>query len=215
MTGRAYPGRVSETPSDRLTEPPATRGGQPEPWTDVVPPPPPAPRRRHTGVIVLACLLVLALAAGGVLTWRLLVINRAWQEHSQDWQQLSEQTGAELGQTRAELETARVELAAVSDQLAAAQERITQLADEKAQLGDESAAQQQLVDYQARVSAAAGQVATALKTCIDGQEKLIGYMAAPEGTYNPDDVAAFRSDVESYCRNASDANAKLQAELSR
>ncbi len=206
---------MTETPPDRVTAPPPARSGQPEPWTDVVPPPPPAPRRRHVAAIVLSSLLVLALAAGGALVWRLLVINESWQEHSEDWQRLAEQTGAELGQTRSELETARVELAAVTDQLAAAQDRITQLADEKAQLGDESAAQQQLADYQARVSAAAGDVATALKTCIDGQEQLIGYMAAPAGTWNPDDVAAFRSDVESYCRDASNANAQLQAELSR
>jgi chromosome segregation ATPase len=165
-------------------------------------------------VTVLSVLLVLALGAGGWLTWHLLRVNAAWQEHTEEWQALAEQHGAELGQTRAELEATRTELAAVQDQLATAQERITQLADEKAQLGDESAAQQQLADYQARVSRAAGDVATALAICIDGQEELIGYLEEAE-KWDPASLALRRSQVEQYCSDATKANAQLQAELSR
>jgi chromosome segregation ATPase len=164
--------------------------------------------------VALSVLLALALGVGGALTWYLLGVNAAWQEQSADWQALAEQHGAELAQTRSELDATRSELAAVSDQLATAQERITVLADEKARLGDESAVQQQLVDYQQRVSAAAGQVATALATCIDGQQQLIGYLEEAE-RYDPVQLAARRDEVESYCRQAREANADLQTELDR
>ena len=182
----------------------------PGPWTAILPPP--EVRTHRAAVVVLSILLGLVLAAGGGLTWYLLRVNAAWQEHSQEWEALAEQHGADLAQTRSDLEATRTELAAVQDQLDTAQTRITQLADEKAQLGDESAAQQQLADYQARVSKAAGQVATALATCIDGQEKLIGYIE-DAAHYKQDELASYRQDVENYCGNARDANASLQAEL--
>jgi chromosome segregation ATPase len=159
-------------------------------------------------------LLVAALAGGGWLAWHLVQVNDAWQEHSQQWEALARKHGEELAQARADLEAEQSELAAVREQLATAQDRITQLADEKAQFGDEAAFQQQLADYQQRVSKAAGQVATALATCIDGQEELIGYIENAD-QYDPGSLAAYRQDVEGYCDDARDANASLQAELAQ
>lgn len=184
----------------------------PESWSQILPPP--EVRSHRAAVVVLSVLLAIALAAGAGLTWYLLRVNAAWQEHSQQWEALAEQHGNDLAQARADLEATRTELQAVQDQLATAQTRITQLADEKAQLGDESAAQQQLADYQARVSKAAGQVATALATCIDGQEQLIGYIEN-SAAFDQAQLAAYRQDVENYCGNARDANAALQAELNQ
>lgn len=163
---------------------------------------------------MLSLLLVAALAGGGWLTWRLLRTNDAWQEHAQEWQRLAERHGEDLAQSQADLEATQSELDAVSAQLATAQERITELADEKAQLGDESAFQQQLADYQSRVSTAAGDVATALATCIEGQESLIEYLDNAE-LYDADSLAAYRASVQQYCGDARDANAQLQAELAQ
>ena len=163
---------------------------------------------------VLSVLLGLSVAAGAGLTWYLLRVNAAWQQHSEQWQVLAEQHGTDLAQAQADLEATRTELAAVHDQLTSAQQRITQLADEKAQLGDQSAAQQQLTDYQARISTAAGQVATALATCIDGQEALITYIEN-SSMYDPASLTSYRNNVETYCGNARDANAALQAELAQ
>ena len=73
-----------------------------------------------------------------------------------------------------------------------------QLADEKAQLGDTSASQQQLADYQSRVSQAAGQVATALASCVDGQQRLIGYLQESD-QYDQADLAQFATDVQTVC----------------
>ena len=171
-------------------------------------------RPRRTAVVVLAILLGVVLAASGALTWYLLRVNAAWQEHSQQWEALAEQHGADLAQARSDLEQTRTELAGVQDQLSTAQGRITQLADEKAQLGDQTAAQQQLADYQARVSKAAGQVATALANCIDGQQQLIGYLADPS-KYAPDQLASYKQQVQDYCRQARDANTTLQSELAK
>ncbi len=181
-----------------------------EPWAAILPPP--EARTHRTAVAVLSVLLALVLVGGAGLTWYLLRVNSAWQEHSQQWETLAEQHGADLAQAQSDLEATRTELAAVHDQLTTAQQRITQLADEKAQLGDESAAQQQLADYQARVSKAAGQVATALATCIDGQEALITYIEN-SSLYDPASLTSYRQDVENYCGNARDANTALQKEL--
>lgn len=171
-------------------------------------------RPHRTAVVVLSVVLAVVVAAAGGLTWYLLHVNAAWQQHSQQWQALAQQHGADLAQARSDLEATRTELQGVTDQLATAQNRITQLADEKAQLGDQTAAQQQLADYQARISTAAGQVATALATCIDGQEQLIGYIEN-SAQYDAQSLATYRQDVENYCGNARDANASLQAELKK
>jgi len=150
----------------------------------------------------------------GLVGWRLWTTTQAWEETAADWESLARTHGEQLAQTEAELEATTGELEATRAQLATAQARITELADEKAQLGDTTAAQQQLADYQQRVSQAAGQVATALANCIDGQERLIGYLQ-DAASYAEADLARFRADVERVCGAATDANAALQSELSR
>ncbi|MBO3084292.1 hypothetical protein J4035_06535 [Cellulomonas sp. zg-ZUI188] len=164
--------------------------------------------------MVLAVLLVAALVGSGVVLWRMLTTNEAWQSSAQKWETLARSTGEELAASQAELAATQAELDATAGQLAAAQQRITQLADEKAQLGDTTASQQQLADYQARVSQAAGQVATALASCVDGQQRLIGYLQNSD-QYDPNDLARFSSDVQTVCGRATDANAALQRELDR
>jgi len=185
-----------------------------------VPPPepfdenPPPVRTYRTAVVALSVVLGLVLVGGGVLTGYLLRVNAAWQQHSQEWQALATQHGADLAQAQFDLESTRTELQGVRDQLATAQARITQLADEKAQLGDESAAQQQLTDYQQRVSHAAGQVATALSSCIDGQQQLITLLGN-QSAWDPAQLATFKQQVNDYCAGARAANASLQAELAK
>jgi len=156
---------------------------------------------------VLSVLLVASLTAGGLTVAYLLRTTAAWQDTAAQWEHVARVHGAEVAEAQADL-------AATREQLATAQTRITQLADEKAQLGDESAATQQLADYQARISRAAGDVATALATCIDGQQNLIGYLQNPQ-LYDAAALASFRADVDQYCGAARDANAALQAELTR
>ncbi|WP_246280723.1 hypothetical protein [Cellulomonas humilata] len=177
---------------------------------------PPAPRRRRprAATVVLAVLLVAALVASGLVLSRMFATNEAWQASTQEWETLARSTGEQLAASQADLEATQAELDAISAQLTTAQERITQLADEKAQLGDTSASQQQLADYQSRVSQAAGQVATALASCVDGQQRLIGYLQN-SSQYDPDDLERFTSDVQTVCARATDANAALQRELDR
>jgi septal ring factor EnvC (AmiA/AmiB activator) len=161
-------------------------------------------------VIVLATLLALTLA----LATYLLVLTRAHEERAAEWEQVARTTGTELAQQRAELDGVLAELEAVRVQLQTAQARITELADEKAQIGDEREAQRQLVDYQARVSDAAGKVARALDVCVDGQYQLISYLENV-AAYDAADLARFRTDVQTVCGDARDANAALQLELER
>ncbi|HEY5553578.1 MAG TPA: hypothetical protein VIK43_01490, partial [Cellulomonas sp.] len=170
----------------------------------------PRHRRQPWALLVLSILLALTL---GLATY-LLLTTRAYERRSAEWEAAARTTGTDLTQTRADLEAATSDLAATRDQLATAQARITELADEKAQLGDDRAIQRQLVDYQQRIAAAAGNVATALSTCIDGQYKLIGYLENPSA-YDQTDLARFRTDVQTVCGAATDANAALQRELKK
>lgn len=160
--------------------------------------------------MVLAVALVVALVAVG----RMIQVTTAWQHTSAQWQALARTHGDQLAQAQADLKAAQDELTSTRSQLDAAQTRITQLADEKAKLGDSTAVQQQLADYQARVSQAAGKVATSLATCIDGQNKLISYLDNASA-YDAASLARYRNDVQSYCGQATAANTALQRELSR
>ena len=170
----------------------------------------PRHRRQPWALLVLSILLALTL---GLATY-LLMTTRAYERRSAEWEAAARTTGSDLTQARADLEATTSDLTATRDQLATAQARIIELADEKAQLGDDRAIQRQLVDYQQRISAAAGNVATALSSCIDGQYKLIGYLENP-GAYVQADLARFRTDVQTVCGAATDANAALQRELKK
>mgnify|MGYP001026647256 CR=1 FL=1 len=167
-------------------------------------------RRPAPLIVVLVVALVVALVAVG----RMIQVTTAWQRSSAQWQALAHTHGDQLAQAQADLKAAQDELTATRSQLDAAQQRITQLADEKAKLLAAAAAQQQLADYQARVSQAAGKVATSLATCIDGQNKLISYLSNASA-YDPASLASYRNDVQSYCGQATAANTALQRELSR
>jgi hypothetical protein len=170
----------------------------------------PRHRRQPWALLVLSILLALTL---GLATY-LLMTTRAYERRSAEWEAAARTTGSDLTQARADLEATSSDLAATRDQLATAQARIIELADEKAQLGDDRAIQRQLVDYQQRISAAAGNVATALNSCIDGQYKLIDYLENPSA-YDQTDLARFRTDVQTVCGAATDANVALQRELKK
>lgn len=166
---------------------------------------------------VLGVALLLALGAAG----HLYRTSQAWQGRSDEYLQASRDLGEDLAVTRQDLQGAQAELQAVRAQLTTAQERIVELADEKAQLGDDAEVQRQLVDYQERVSDAAGKVALALDTCVQRQLDLIAYLekAAQEVSsthpYDPKPVEQYRAEVEALCQTASEANIALQRELAR
>lgn len=177
-------------------------------------------RRRSRAVPVLATLLVVVLVGAGALVAYLWRATDEWRASSTQWASLATGAASALDDTRGDLAAAQEVLAETRDQLSTAQDRITELADEKAQLGDDSAVQQQLADYQARVSQAAGRVATALATCIAGQQQLITaiddqYSAEDGHGPTPDAVARFRADVDALCAEATAANEQLQTELDR
>ncbi|PRZ05546.1 hypothetical protein BCE75_10732 [Isoptericola sp. CG 20/1183] len=160
--------------------------------------------------MVLAVLLVGALVAAGYL-WR---TTAAWEDHAAQWESEARGYAEEVAALQAELDGVTAELVAAREQLDTATARITDLADEKAQLGDENVASQQYLDYQRRVSEAAGVVATALGQCTAAQSQLIGYLEDRDA-YDPADLDRFAADVEALCDEANDANAQLQQELAR
>ena len=176
--------------------------------------------------IALVIAVGIALLAGVGLTVYLYQSARAWRDHADGYLREAQNLGEELATTRSDLAGAQAELEAVRDQLAAAHQRITELASEKAQISDEWEITQQLVDYQERISDAAGQVALALDQCVQSQQELIGYLARAAETprpgnspspppYDPAQLAQFESDVEAFCQEASEANISLQQELAR
>ncbi|SKC79682.1 hypothetical protein SAMN04324258_3989 [Krasilnikoviella flava] len=159
-------------------------------------------------MVVLAVLLAGSLGVGTYL-W---LTTTRWQEHSAAWESEARGYADRVASLDAELDATDAELVAAREQLATATARISDLANEKAQLGDENVASQQYLDYQRRVSEAAGVVTTALGDCVDAQSQLITYLG-DRGSYDADDVERFASDVETLCRQASKANDQLQKEL--
>jgi chromosome segregation ATPase len=135
-----------------------------------------------------------------------------WQEDSARWEERAREQAAEVTALQAELDGVNAELVAAREQLATATGRITELADEKAQLGDETVAAQRYLDYQTRVTEAAGVVATALGQCTQAQSQLIGYLENREA-YDPADLERFAGDVQALCDQANEANEQLQQEL--
>ena len=160
---------------------------------------------------VVAVLAVLLLVAIGLVAY-LSAATAAYRERLAWTEEQARAIGTDLATTRVELEGAAAELEAVRGQLAAAQERISALANEKAQIGDDREAQAQLLDYQGRVSEAAGTVASALDRCVRGQDQLITYLENA-AQYDPAELAAYGQSVERLCQTASDANVALQSEL--
>jgi hypothetical protein len=190
-----------------MTLPPQAPAWQPLPG-----PHSPAPRRRgrRAAVVVLTLLLLAALGVGAYL-WLTTV---RWQEDSAAWEARAREEAGRVAALEAELAGVNAELVAAREQLATATGRITQLADEKAQLGDENVASQKYLDYQTRVTEAAGVVATALGECIEAQSQLIGYLENRDA-YDPADLERFAGDVQGLCDEAKQANEQLQQELIR
>jgi chromosome segregation ATPase len=168
------------------------------------------PRRRSRAIIVVSVLLVATLGLAGYL-W---MTTREYRELAASTEAQARVIGTELASTRAQLAGATDELAGVRSQLKTAQARITALADEKAQAGDAREAQLQLLDYQQRVSAAAGTVASALDHCVQGQNQLITYLKNPSA-YDPAQLQSFGTQVSGLCQSATDANKALQDELAK
>jgi hypothetical protein len=142
-------------------------------------------------VIVLSVLLVLVTALSAYLWIRTV----RYEDYAQGIEDQARAIGTDLTALREEHEGT-----------------VTELADEKAQIGDDREIQRQLVDYQERVSQAAANVASALSTCIDGQNQLIGYLEN-SAAYDPTDLQRFKDDVTRVCGIATDANTQLQQEL--
>jgi len=163
--------------------------------------------------VVLVVLLVVGAAVGTTTVSSLQHRNDQWRATSAAWEKLAHDAATSEASARTELAQREADLAAVKKQLAAAKKRITALADEKAQLADKSAGRQQQLDYQARVSQAAGDVTAALDKCVAGQEQLIAYLD-DASRYDADDLARFRADVSSVCGDATKAGDALQSVLS-
>ncbi|WP_278237175.1 hypothetical protein [Isoptericola sp. AK164] len=173
-----------------------------------------APRRPGRGArvtaVVLGIALIVTLATAGYL-WQ---TTTAWEDHAAEWESEAQRYADEVAALQVELDGVTAELVAAREQLDTATERITELADEKAQLGDENVASQQYLDYQRRVSEAAGVVATALEQCTQAQFQLIGYLENREA-YDPADLDRFGDDVQALCNEAGEANEQLQQELAQ
>ncbi len=232
LTATATTATTASTATTRTTTPTAPSAPSATPADDArirhmhaAPDRPPLRRRRAFRAAVGAALGI-ALLSGVGLTVYLYQSARAWRDQADDYLREAQHLGQELSTTRSDLTGAQAELAAVRDQLAAAHQRITELASEKAQISDEWEITQQLVDYQERISNAAGDVALALDQCVRSQQELIGYLAraaeppSPGASpspppYDPAQLEQFESDVEAFCQEASEANLSLQQELAR
>lgn len=167
------------------------------------------PQRRLRIIAVVLAVLLVAVSALAVFFW---LRSDRWAAYADQVETDAGTIGEELAQLRTAHEGTVAELATVQEQLDASQQRVTELAAEKAEVGDDREAQRQLVDYQQRVSAAAGSVATSLTECINRQQELVGYLDNA-AAYDPEQLQTFRTQVDELCAAASAANDALQREL--
>jgi hypothetical protein len=205
----SYPPTVGSPP------PSAAGSGTTQTGGDVASAPTP-PRRSRRRWLLPATTILLALSTAllGGATAYLWHTSDAWEQRAADYESASKDLGAVLATTRADLKSRAADLVAVRAQLSTAQARIIELANEKAQIGDDREAQRLLVDYQQRVSKAAGTVAQALDQCVQGQNELIGDLQQAE-LFDPAYLATRDTQVQALCQAATDANIALQRELSR
>ena len=202
---------TDERPAD---ERPADVGAAALPAEPTTGPSPVARRHRRRWHTALTVVLVLLLGATAGVASHLYRTSEAWQQRSGFYLDESMGLGEDVARVRAELSGTEAELEAVRAQLATAQSRIVELADEKAQLGDDREVQRQVVDYQERVTEAAGRVALALDECVQGQNQLIGYLK-DAAAYDPAELDQYELDVQALCQAATEANTALQSELAR
>ena len=200
---------------------PATGALASRPVHDRVGDPGPAGPRVSTARKVGAVTAVALVAALAGLSGYLWISATEWRDRAGTYQRTAGDLGDDLATTRNQLAGSQAELEAVRAQLSTAHARIVELADEKNQALDDWELTQQLVDYQQRISEAAGNVALALDQCVQGQQELIGYLeqqAQPGPStppYDPAQLAAFETEVEALCQEASEANIGLQLALAR
>jgi len=220
-------------PESSPVPPPPTSVAFPAPAPSIIPAPAPAPTlapapvhltqvpkapaskprasRGAIAAIVLLSLLTTAALALGTYFW--LAADR-WQANSAAWEDQARAQGVSVAEVQEQLAAAQAETSALQQHLDSAQARITELANERAQLGDQQVVDQNRIDFQQRLSAAAGQVASSLDLCIARQDELIDALRNP-GRFTEDSVARFGEQVVQFCAEARTANANLQAEINR
>jgi len=176
-----------------------------------LPSPRPTKRRGATAAIVILSLLTTAALGLGAYFW---FASDRWQANSVAWEEQARAHGTEMADLQVQLETAQAQATQLQQHLESAQLRITELANERAQLGDQQIVDQSRIDFQQRLSAAAGQVASSLDLCIRRQDELIEALRNP-GRYTEESVARFGEEVVRFCAEARQANTNLQAEINR
>lgn len=159
-------------------------------------------------MVLLSLLLIVSLGAGVYLY----VVATAWQERAEDLEAAARGIGADLADVAAERDDAATALASAQEQLAQTQDQLADLADAVAQTGDDREVQRQVAVSQTQLSAAASNVAQALESCIQGQAQLIGYLDDVDA-WEPESLENFRTQVITYCDQATDAYERLQAQI--
>ena len=175
------------------------------------------PTARRVGAAAAVALVIALTGLSGYL-W---ISATEWRDRAGLYERTAADLGDDLAGARRDLAGSQAELEAVRAQLATAHQRIVELADEKNQALDDWEMTQQVVDYQQRISNAAGNVARALGQCVQGQQELIGYLeqhvtpGPSTPPYDPALLTEFEVEVERLCQDAVEANIGLQQELAR
>jgi len=174
----------------------------------------PARRRNSRGAVAAIVILTLLTAAAlGLGTYFWLAADR-WEANAKAWEDQARSHGVSVADLTDQLTASQTEISTLQLHLESAQARITELANERAQLGDRQVVDQNRIDFQQRLSAAAAQVASSLELCITRQDELIEALRNP-GRYTEESVAQFGQQVVQFCADARTANANLQAEINR
>lgn len=160
---------------------------------------------------VLGIMLIAALVIVGYL-WN---VNGKWQDQVSSLTVAGYDLGDRIAEHQKQIDQLNSTNGLLSDQLATAKDKVLSLSNEKAQWSDQTAFAQQQVDLLAGQIASAQTVVAQLGRCLEGEQQLDEYLAAPVDTYTPEEIDAFRTSVDTLCTAATTATAEFQKSLTK
>ncbi len=162
-------------------------------------------RRRPRWLIGYAVVITLALLAVCGLAAYLWYAADEWRTEAERRETMATDLAGQRDELAAELDQAQRDLRATEEQLLGVQQRLLELAEERAQTGDE-------LELTRLVTQDVARVAAELRSCVQGQDALIGVLEQPE-LYDPEAVAQVVEEVRTACDQALQRSEELQQRL--
>lgn len=162
--------------------------------------------RRNSRLLVgYTVLVTVALLGVGGLAAYLWHTTDEWRSEAERREVIATDLADQRDELAGELDQIERDLRATEEQLLEVQDRLLTLAEERAQTGDE-------LELTRMVAQDVADVAAELRSCVQGQDALIGVLEQPE-LYDPEAVNQVVEEVRTACAEALQRSQELQERL--